>query len=241
MNAVTTGEPREGKPNTRTIILKALPRVGIAILVFAAALFLSAGRLDWPFAWVLLAMQVANSAIALWTMDPELIQERMETFKGKEGTKIWDIVLVVLMGPLGTLAIMVVSGLDVRSGWSELVLALQVAAALMIVPALLLLHWAMRTNKFFSAVVRIQRDRGHTVVTGGPYGFVRHPGYVGGIVYCLAMPVMLGSTWALIPAASVVGLIILRTALEDGTLRKELAGYAEYASRVRYRLLPGVW
>ena len=241
MNDVTPAEPPERRSEKQAIFLKALPRMGIAIGVFAAALFIPAGRVDWPFAWVLLAMQSAISAITFWSADPELIRERMGAFKGKEGTKKWDVVLVALMAVAGPIATMVVAGFDVRFGWSEPMLALQAAAALVMVPAILLVHWAMKTNRFFSAVIRIQKDRGHTVVTGGPYRFVRHPGYVGSIVYCLAMPVMLGSTWALIPGVAVVGIIVLRTALEDRTLRRELPGYAEYASRVRYRLLPGVW
>jgi protein-S-isoprenylcysteine O-methyltransferase Ste14 len=96
-------------------------------------------------------------------------------------------------------------------------------------------------NRFFSAVVRIQRDREHTVVTSGPYRLIRHPGYAGALITSLAIPLLLGSLWALIPAALVVCLLILRTALEDRTLQEKLDGYREYAGRVRYRLLPGVW
>jgi protein-S-isoprenylcysteine O-methyltransferase Ste14 len=99
----------------------------------------------------------------------------------------------------------------------------------------------MASNRFFSSVVRIQTDRGHTVATGGPYRFVRHPGYVGMMVSALGTTILLGSLWAFIPATLLIGLIIFRTALEDRTLQNELEGYKEYAARVRYRLLPGVW
>jgi len=241
MNDVTPAEPSKVMPDKRAIFWKALPRMGIAIGVFAAALFLSAGRMDWPFAWALLTMQIAISVITFLSADPDLIQERLGAFKRKEGTKKWDIVLVTLMAVVGPLATMVVAGLDVRFAWTARAPALQAAATLVMVPGILLVHWAMRTNRFFSAVVRIQKDRGHTVVTGGPYRFVRHPGYAGSILYCLAMPVMLGSHWALIPGVAVVGIIVLRTALEDRTLQRELPGYTEYASRVGYRLVPGVW
>jgi protein-S-isoprenylcysteine O-methyltransferase Ste14 len=99
----------------------------------------------------------------------------------------------------------------------------------------------MVSNKFFSTSVRIQMERDHTVASGGPYRYVRHPGYVGYIVSGFAAPLALGSLWALIPAAITLCLLVVRTALEDRTLQDELDGYREYAARVRYRLLPGVW
>ena len=101
--------------------------------------------------------------------------------------------------------------------------------------------WAVASNRFFSAVVRIQKERSHSVVTSGPYRFVRHPGYAGGIFFNPALPVMLGSIWALIPAGIVVIATVVRTALEDRILRNELEGYVDYARRVKHRLLPGIW
>lgn len=99
----------------------------------------------------------------------------------------------------------------------------------------------MRSNQFFSAVVRIQKDRGHTVVTGGPYGIVRHPGYSGIAAFTLATPLILNSRWAFVPAAATAAMTVLRTVLEDGTLHNELDGYADYARRVKYKLAPGIW
>jgi protein-S-isoprenylcysteine O-methyltransferase Ste14 len=99
----------------------------------------------------------------------------------------------------------------------------------------------MVSNPFFSTVVRIQTDRGHTVATGGPYRFVRHPGYAGALALTLATPFLLGSWPALIPSVALVAILVVRTILEDRTLRRELPGYTEYAGRVRYRLLPGIW
>jgi protein-S-isoprenylcysteine O-methyltransferase Ste14 len=101
--------------------------------------------------------------------------------------------------------------------------------------------WALSSNAFFVATVRIQADRGQTVVSGGPYRYVRHPGYLGSILLHLGVPFLLGSLWALIPGFVAVLVMVVRTALEDRTLRAELSGYEEYAERVRYRLLPGVW
>jgi protein-S-isoprenylcysteine O-methyltransferase Ste14 len=104
-----------------------------------------------------------------------------------------------------------------------------------------LFMWAMGANAFFSEAVRIQEERGHTVVTDGPYRYVRHPGYVGAILALFATPLLLGSLWALIPAGLATIGYVVRTALEDKTLQEELDGYTEYAQQTRYRLLPGVW
>jgi protein-S-isoprenylcysteine O-methyltransferase Ste14 len=104
-----------------------------------------------------------------------------------------------------------------------------------------LIAWAMRSNRFFSSVVRIQKDRGHAVVEGGPYRFIRHPGYAGMSVFTLVTPLMLGSYWALAPASATASVIVVRTIMEDLTLHNELDGYADYARRVRYRLLPAIW
>ena len=147
--------------------------------------------------------------------------------------------LVALVGPFAGL---LVAGLDKRFGWSpEIPLGIQIAALALVILGYLLSIWAMVVNRFFSAVVRIQTERGHTVITTGPYSYVRHPGYDGGIVCNLAGAIALSSLWALIPGALVVLLTVVRTALEDRTLQEELVGYKEYAKRVRYRLLPGIW
>jgi protein-S-isoprenylcysteine O-methyltransferase Ste14 len=130
----------------------------------------------------------------------------------------------------------------VRFGWSGNVpLPVYPTAAFVWVLGFALISWAMASNRFFSTVVRIQQEREHAVVTAGPYQYVRHPGYVGFTVMMLVTPLLLGSWWALIPVACAIVVIIVRTALEDRTLQTELAGYSDYAQRVRYRLLPGVW
>ena len=104
-----------------------------------------------------------------------------------------------------------------------------------------LVTWSMASNRFFSSYVRIQKDRGHVVASGGPYRYVRHPGYVGMLGFGLATPLILGSVWALIPAGLTLVVVVVRTALEDRTLQRELEGYQAYAQRVRYRLVPGLW
>jgi protein-S-isoprenylcysteine O-methyltransferase Ste14 len=120
-------------------------------------------------------------------------------------------------------------------------LALQIAALVVAALGYALGTWAMGANAFFSKIVRIQKDRGHAVATGGPYRYLRHPGYLGTIVFELATPIMLGSLWALIPGGLGALLLIIRTVLEDRTLHEELDGYEKYAQKVRYRLLPGIW
>jgi len=140
-----------------------------------------------------------------------------------------------------SIAILVVAGLDHRFIWSTPTLALQIAGLVVVALAGALTASAMTANRFFAAAVRIQRDRFHAVVTGGPYRVVRHPGYAGIMASCLAAPIALGSWWALVPAAVTAVLYAIRTLLEDRLLRRELEGYDAYAARVRYRLLPGLW
>jgi protein-S-isoprenylcysteine O-methyltransferase Ste14 len=156
------------------------------------------------------------------------------------GTKTWDKVWAVLYAPV-MVAVYVAAGLEVRDGVPDPPGLVWLSGLALFVPGSALLTWAMVVNPFFEKTVRIQTERGHRVIDTGPYAYVRHPGYVGFAAWILGTPLLLGSGWALVPAAlSVVG-IVIRTALEDRTLTAELAGYPEYAARVRYRLVPGLW
>jgi len=206
----------------------------------AIAMFLPAGGMDWWQAWAFLGIYfgaIAFNGLVILREDPELIAERAAT---KQDTKGWDRA-VTGVGTMLLLLLLVSAGLDVRFGWSSVPLAISVAGLLLMVAGNALVSWAMAANRFFARVVRIQEDRGQEVCSSGPYRFVRHPGYVGMVVYSLAMPLGLGSWWAGIPALLVVAATVVRTALEDRTLRAELSGYTDYAARVRYRLVPGVW
>ncbi len=229
------------KPDLTLAIVRRLIQLLVFILIQAAILFLASGRLDWMMAWVYLGVYVgliAVNAIVLLPRDPELIAERGQI---KENAKGWDKTLSGFYTLCG-LSILVVSGLDQRLDWSSrLSVAVELVALAIYILGFALASWAMASNRFFSSVVRIQTDRGHTVATGGPYRFVRHPGYVGMMVSALGTTILLGSLWAFIPTVLLIGLVVLRTALEDRTLQNELGGYKEYAGRVRYRLLPGVW
>lgn len=239
-NEQTPAEPAGGARIGARQVARAL----LSLLLLVASPFLAAGRLDWWPAWALVALTLAAnvaSRIIPARRHPELLAERAR-FAEAEDAKPWDRVLVLIVGIVGPLAIWVTAGLDERLGWSPPVsLPLQAAAFLVVAAGSALATWAMAENRFFSAVVRIQKDRGHTVISSGPYRFVRHPGYAGGVLADLAAPLALGSIWALVPGVAVVAVIALRTALEDRVLQEELAGYREYAARVRYRLLPGVW
>ena len=217
---------------------------GLQLLVSGAfiglAMFLPAGRLDWWQAWAFLGIffgAIAFNALFVLRGDPGLIAERAETARN---TKRWDRVLSSVITVV-MLLLLVVAGLDVRYGWSSMPLAVSVAGLLLVVAGNALVSWGMAANRFFARVVRIQDDRGQQVCSSGPYRFVRHPGYVGMIVYTPAIAIGLGSWWAVIPALLVAVGFVVRTALEDRTLQVELPGYAEYAARVHYRLLPGVW
>jgi protein-S-isoprenylcysteine O-methyltransferase Ste14 len=205
------------------------------------AMFVLAGRIDYWQAWVWGGIGIGIGLLSgvLFRRHSDLIEERV---KPGPGVKWWDILFFAVYIP-SLLAILAVASLDVgRFSWSPaLPPSVYVVGYCLLLFSYGLPFWAMRTNRFFSSVVRIQADRGHHVVDKGPYRFVRHPGYVGGLTYGVASAVVLGSLWALIPAGLMAISLMVRTALEDATLRRELSGYTEYAQRVKYRLLPGIW
>ena len=213
----------------------------VFLLALGLSLFLSAGRTDWRLGWIYLGViaagQIAATLILLPT-NPSLLGERAWMQKG---SKPWDTVIVSL-GDAGWMVTGIIAGLDTRFGWSPyLGVGFSVAGLVLILLGFVMFLWAMASNRFFSSFVRIQTDRGHTVETGGPYRYVRHPGYVGALLMYMASPLALASLWTFIPAASMFVLFVFRTALEDRTLQAELEGYVDYAQRVRYRLLPGIW
>jgi protein-S-isoprenylcysteine O-methyltransferase Ste14 len=223
------------------IVLRWSIRETMGVVMLALFLFLSAGRWDWIMGWVLVAITalwVIATGLVVIPRYPELLAERLGP---RKGGKTWDTAIMGVVG-LGTIARYIVAGLDVRSGWTTgMPFALQVIGLVIAALCYALVVWATGSNAFFALTVRIQKERGHAVATGGPYRFVRHPSYVGTILFELASPIMLGSWWALIPGGLDAILFVVRTALEDKTLQAELDGYKDYATRVRYRLLPGVW
>jgi protein-S-isoprenylcysteine O-methyltransferase Ste14 len=205
--------------------------------VLAAILFGSAGRTDLPWFWAVLALHTSLMLIAVTIIDPGLRQERLRPGPGGRDRHVRLIALPLVVAHL------VVAGLDVgRFHWSgPLPVGLQATALVGYAAGISLSLWAMTANRFFSPVVRIQVERGHHLVTSGPYRYLRHPGYTGLIVGSLCGGVAFGSWWSLVPLAPFVGMFLRRTVLEDRFLREALEGYDGYSERVRYRLVPGLW
>jgi protein-S-isoprenylcysteine O-methyltransferase Ste14 len=178
--------------------------------------------------------------VGVWAIrkNPEVVNERG---KIAHNAKSWDKILMTIYTVM-LFALFAVAGLDAgRFGWSVMPIALQVMGVIGLVLAMAVTYWAMASNPFLSTIVRIQDDRGHYVVTSGPYRYVRHPMYAAIFLMWPGIALELGSWWALIPAAVIVIVFVIRTALEDRMLQAELPGYVEYAQHTRYRLLPGVW
>lgn len=216
-------------------------RLIFSIVLFLALFFLPAGTFRWTEAWLLIGFYILSVAgVMLWLKknDPGLLKERM---KKKKDVRTWDrIILMTYVFFLMTL--LVVAGLDaVRYNLSNVPTLIKVIGFLGIIPGFILGFWAMRENSYLSDTVRIQEDRGHRVCQTGPYSFVRHPMYVGVIMAMVCVPLALGSYYALIPAAVIAAIFVVRTALEDRTLQRELPGYKEYTESVRFRLFPGIW
>jgi protein-S-isoprenylcysteine O-methyltransferase Ste14 len=233
------GGTGHGDPEaTRKAIVRRLVQVVITLVILAASMFLSSGRPDWVMAWVYLGLYVGMIVATGLVIERDLIAERSRV---GEGTKDWDRALGSLSLFLVTPGALIVAGLDERFDWSQVALVVQLVAMGFVVLGSALTVWSMGSNKYFSGTVRIQTEREHAVVSGGPYGLVRHPGYLAWCISASAIPLMLGSLWGLIPALAGLCALVIRTRLEDRTLQEELPGYEDYARHVRYRLLPGVW
>lgn len=228
------------KPSLDRSGKKRLVVVVLYFVISGTILFVSSGTIDWPEAWILLGSGVVLGLVMLPFIirkNPEVINERG---RKSSKTKGWDKVLGAFMAPL-VIGYMVVAGLDVRFGWSNVPLWTKWVSLIPLAVGMVIPYLTMLVNPFLATTVRIQEERGHKVATEGPYRYVRHPMYVGAILSWLASPIFLGSWWAILPNALACALLVVRTVLEDRTLHKELDGYSEYAQKVRYRLVPGLW
>ena len=217
----------------------------VRMTLFAVALMWPAGTWRWWEAWALVVLWTGFGVVMvnyLLRHDPALLAERLKLVPLHRDQKGWDKVLM-LMFVVGGIGLYLAPGFDVvRYEWSQpLPVWMRIAAILIHLPCFVVLGWVMRENTYLAQVVKIDEERGHRVISSGPYALVRHPMYTVMIVLLFAVPVALGSRFALILAVLLTGLVIVRTYLEDRTLHAELSGYPEYARQIRYRLVPGVW
>lgn len=223
------------------LITRYFIRETMGVVIIGVALFWPAGRIDWWPAWAVVAVTLAWTiamAVVILRSNPSLLAERLGP---RKGAKAWDTTIMSLVGVI-QLARYIVAGFDQRYGWtSDFPVAVQIVALLACILAYGLVVWATASNAYFSQIVRIQPERGHRVASGGPYRYVRHPAYLGSILYDIAVPLLLASWWALLMSAANAVLFIVRTRLEDRTLQSELPGYTEYTQEVPHRLIPGVW
>ena len=237
-SAMKSDEHRSGGRVTLWMWIRA---VFVIAFVPALALFLPAWTLNWPMAWVYVAMSIvffAGSRAIVARIHPDTLAERGKMLDHADA-KQWDRTLALFVGLLGPLTTYILAGLVHRFGWgADVPLWAQLVALGVYVVCYVIGSWALVANRFFSSVVRIQTDRGHTVVSSGPYAIVRHPGYSSAAISYLALPILLGAYWAIIPALVTIALLVVRTTLEDRTLRAELLGYEEYTQKTRYRLIP---
>jgi protein-S-isoprenylcysteine O-methyltransferase Ste14 len=230
-------------PTARRSALRNSIGVLALVVLVPALLFTAAGTLAWPMGWTYVALATAGTGVTHFLVarrNPDTLQERARGFRA-EGVQRWDrrLLPVVIWS---SVLILVVAGLDHRLGWSVVGERWVQGAAL--VPAIagyVLTGWAMVENRFFSGTVRIQTDRGHVVVSSGPYRLVRHPGYAGSLLATMSVPVILGSWWTFLPAGVAIAALVARTALEDRMLRRELNGYEAFVAHTPWRLIPGVW
>lgn len=227
----------------KLINLKTIVQLLIVLVVVPLVPMIISGAWDWWEAWTYAILSVFGFIISRALASrrhPDILVERARSMD-MEDAKPWDKILAPSMA-LGSVLILVVAGMDKLFGWTTpFTLNLKLAALIAIFLGYIFGSWALIENRFFSGVVRIQTDRGHHVVTTGPYRIVRHPGYAGALWTYIAMPILLDSLWAFIPTVLLVGVLVLRTSLEDRTLQNELPGYKEFTQKTRYRLFPGIW
>jgi protein-S-isoprenylcysteine O-methyltransferase Ste14 len=216
--------------------------IGLAV-IFALVLFLAAGTVFWLAGWVFLGLFFgADAALGRWLLrhDPGLLQERMHGF-GKPGEPTWDKVFFVVL-QVFFLAWLVLMPLDaVRYHWSQVPAWLQVAGALLLLVSFYLFFLPFRENPYLSPVVRVQTERGHTVISTGPYRYVRHPMYAAGIPFAVGSALLLGSWYGLLMGLIFIAGLAFRAVREEGVLRAELPGYEEYMAQVKYRFIPYIW
>jgi protein-S-isoprenylcysteine O-methyltransferase Ste14 len=218
-------------------------RLAAMAVIFFLALFLPAGSLVWPAGWLFLLLFFGFTlALTFWLLrfNPDLLAERL-TGIGKPDQKSWDKVLLAQTGA-AFFAWLGLMGMDtVRFRWSRVPLWLHGFGMLLLLCSFYLFYLTFRENPYLSPAVRIQRERAHTVISSGPYRYVRHPMYTGFVLFAVGTALLLGSWYGLMGAMLLIGLVGRRAVLEERALHEELTGYSEYMARTRYRLVPYVW
>lgn len=217
-----------------------LIRTAVWLATLWLCLFASAMTLNWPLGWAWFLTYATFVIAAFLVIDHELLRERILPGAGAKR-------IDMLLATAGAVALypctLTAAGWEfrIRGPESSISNGASLAALVLFAVGYVIAFWAMRANPFFSTFVRIQTDRGHHVIKGGPYAWVRHPGYTGTLIAHLAIPIALGSLWAIVPAIVGCVIFVVRTAVEEQILQRELSGYEEYRRQVRWRLLPGVW
>jgi protein-S-isoprenylcysteine O-methyltransferase Ste14 len=224
------------------VLLRAILSLAVFLVLLGVVMFLPAGDIRWAEGWLFLLVFLVltvPSIVYLWRANPAIFVARSKMVRA--GTKRWDKVLIALL-MLSFIAIFSIAAFDSgRFHWSSVPPWLIALGYVLLFVGFFISIWAQSVNKFAEPSVRIQTDRGHKVIDTGPYAIVRHPLYLGALFFLAGIPLTLGSFWAFIPAAGAMVVLVVRTVLEDKTLHKELAGYKDYAARVRHRLIPGIW
>ncbi|MDP1716423.1 MAG: isoprenylcysteine carboxylmethyltransferase family protein [Anaerolineales bacterium] len=227
----------------KPVIWRAIVQMVIVVFIGPLIPMIISGDWGWWEGWAYAIASILAfvfSRLIVARKHPDLIAERARFMQAKD-TKPWDKVLAPLLG-LGSILILAVAGLDRFYGWSSAFsTGVNIIALVGIVIGYGFSSWALVENRFFSGTVRIQTERGHHVVSTGPYRIMRHPGYAGGLLGYIFIPILFNSVWAFVPTILLVIVMVTRTALEDKTLQVELPGYKEYAKKTRYRLFPGLW
>lgn len=227
----------------KRIPLQAVILMLFFIVVIPLLPLLISRRWNWWEAWAYAGISILGFAISRMLAarrHPDILYERAR-FLQHEDAKPFDKILSPLVG-LGGGIIPIIAGLDELFQWSPVFSpTVKIISLIIILAGYTLASYALIENRFFSGMVRIQTDRNHEVVSGGPYRWVRHPGYAGSLITYPVIPLLLDSEWTFIPAVLLIIILVIRTYMEDNTLQQELPGYADYAQKVRYRLVPGVW
>ena len=231
----------ESKKQFRIAAVKQLLVSSIMLSVQIIVFLVSAGNVPEPRPWIYFGIAFVHSSISIvvqYKVNPQLVVQRLQT--KRKGSKLWDEVLMRISNLMVIILIPAVAGLDVgRFQWLSLDIYFFVIGVFFVILSSFLLNWAMAVNPHFEPTVRIQAHQ--KCIARGPYSFVRHPGYLSGILFALSIPLIIGSALTFIPVAIYWVLIIIRTWLEDNTLQRDLEGYPEYANQTRFRLFPRIW